>query len=232
MTDKQTDVSVLFEGMDVSDELIEKFQTNLEATISEKVSAYKAEIDAENEKAISEAVETQIADITDKIDDYLSYVVESWAEENRLALESGIKLEIMESFVDGMKDLFVEHYVDVPEGKDDIVTVAEEKVSTLQDDLNEEIQKNIALKKELESIKRSGIVSESSKGLTETQKEKFNALLEDIDSSDSEVFAKKVKTIRESFFKSENANADNSDDGKSLNEDKAVSPMSRYLNAL
>lgn len=231
MTDKQLDVSVLFEGMDIGAEQVEKFQTNLEAVISEKVSAYKAEIDSENEKAIAEGVETQVADITTKIDDYLSYVVETWAEENRLAIEGGIKMEIMESFIDGMKTLFAEHYVDVPEGKDDIVTAAEEKVGALQNDLNEAIENAIALKKELDQIKRDGVVSEASKGLTDTQKEKFGALLEDIDASDTDVFAKKAKTIRESFFKSENA--DNTDDNAASDDDAGgTDHMSRYVNAL
>lgn len=224
------DISVLFEGMDVSDETIEKFQTNLEAVISEKVSAYKAEIDENNEKAISEAVEEQVADITTKVDDYLSYVVEDWAEQNRLAIEGGIKLEIMESFIDGMKTLFTEHYVDVPEGKDDIVSAAEAKVTALQDDLNEAVQKSISLRKELDTIKRDGIVAEASKGLTDTQKEKFSALLEGVEAPDSEVFAKKATTIRESFFKKENATEN--DDTNAAPQGNATDVMSRYVNAL
>lgn len=229
---KLANISVLFEGMDVSDETIEKFQTNLEAVISEKVSAYKAEIDENNEKAISEAVEEQVADITTKVDDYLSYVVEAWAEENKLAIEGGIKLEIMESFIDGMKNLFTEHYVDVPEGKDDMVSAAEKKVAALQGDLNEAVENAIALKKELDAIKRAGIVSEASKGLTDTQKEKFTALLEGVEAADSEVFAKKAITIRESFFKKENATTENDDTNAGRKTADPTDAMSRYVNAL
>lgn len=232
MSDKLANISVLFEGMDVSDEQKEKFQTNLEAILSEKMGAYKAEVEAENEKVIAEKVEEEVANITEKVDDYLTYVVESWADENKLAIEGGIKLEIMESFIDGMKDLFVEHYVDVPEGKDDIVTAAEQKVGALQDDLNEEIQKNIELSKELARIKKTAVVEQASEGLTDTQKEKFAALLEDIDATDTEVFGKKVKTIRESFFKSETHNATDKNENSAKPTDEPVSRMTRYLNAL
>jgi hypothetical protein len=228
MTDKT--LEVLFEGLDVSAEQVEKFQTNLEAVISEKVSAYKSEIDAENEKVIAEQVEEKTNEIADKIDDYLSYVVETWAEENKLAIESGMKLEIMESFIDGMKDLFAEHYVEVPEGKEDMISAAEAKVADLQEDLNTELQKNITMKKELASIKRAVIIKESSNGLTETQKEKFSGLLEDIQFTDVETFEKKVKTIRESFFKAENDDP-KAGEKKELKEDKH-DPMARYLKVL
>ena len=203
MSDLIKDISVLFEGMEVTEEQKEKFQTNLEATISEKFSAYKEELEAKNEEVIAEKVEEQVSGLTQKLDDYLSYVVEEWSEENKLAIENGIKLELMESFITGMKELFIEHYVDVPEGKDDLVSVAESKVAELQAELNEAIDKTIALKKEIATSKREKIIDEATTDLTDTQKEKFNSLVENIDSSDITKFKNKVNTIRESFFKTE-----------------------------
>lgn len=233
MSENKTDISVLFEGLDVSAEQQEKFQINLEAIISEAVTTYKSEVDAENEKVIAEQVEAQTADVTNKVDDYLSYVVETWAEENQLAIENGIKLEIMESFIEGMKSLFAEHYVDVPEGKDDMVSAAESKVAELQDDLNEEIQKNIAARKELEQIKKDGIVAEATDDLTDTQKEKFGSLIEDIEFNGVEGYTKKVQTIRESFF---NTGAGTTADDDKTDDKKAAATktdrMSAYAAAL
>lgn len=203
MSELLNDISVLFEGMEVTDEQKEKFQTNLEAIISEKVSAYKSEIEAENEKVIAEKVEEETAELTDKIDDYLSYVVENWAEENRLAIEAGIKQEITESFIEGMRDVFLEHNIEVPEGKEDLVSAAEKRVEELEAELNESIEKNIAFRKQIDESKKASIVAEATADLTETQKERFATLVEDVNFSDEETFAKKVKTIRESFFKSE-----------------------------
>jgi len=229
MSELLEEISVLFEGMEVSDEQKEKFQTNLEAVISEKVSAYKAEISAENEAVIAEAVEEKTKELTEKVDDYLSYVVEEWAEENRLAIEFGIKMELMESFMESMKNVFVEHYVEVPEGKEDVVSAAETKVAELTGDLNEAIEENIKLKKQIRESKKNQIIADATSDLTESQKEKFAGLVEDLDASDIGVFEKKVKTIRESFFKSEKSNEVN-DEEKSV-ESKSTK-MSAYLDAL
>lgn len=229
MSELKEGISVLFEGIEVSEDQLEKFQTNLEAVISEKVSAYKAEIDEANEKVIAEKVEEETADLTNKIDDYLSYVVESWSEENALAIESGLKVELMESFIDGMKDLFAEHYVDVPEDKQDLVTIAESKVEELTADLNVAIEKTIALKKEIQESKKDNVIKEASADLTETQKEKFGSLIEGIDFSDIETFEKKVKTIRESFFKSDEIKDENKEEDVIDNKNDK---MSRYVNAL
>jgi hypothetical protein len=230
MSELLNDISVLFEGMEVTNEQKEKFQTNLEAIISEKVSAYKSEIEAEQEKVIAEKVEEETAELTDKIDDYLSYVVESWAEENRLAIEAGIKMEIMESFIEGMRDVFVEHNVEVPEGKEDMVSAAEKRVAELEDELNESIEKNIAYKKTIEENKKSAIVAEAVSDLTETQKERFTSLIEDVNFSDEETFAKKVKTIRESFFKSEKADEQETEVMTESVDDNDI--IKRYANAL
>lgn len=228
MSELLKEISVLFEGIDVSDDQKVKFQTNLEAVISEKVSAYKEELLAGQETQIAEKVEEQTKDITDKVDDYLEYVVEEWSTDNKLAIENGIKLEIMESFVEGMKTLFTEHYVDIPEGKDDLVTVAEAKVVELQDDLNEAIEKNITMKKSIVDGKKAVVLEAAAVDLTETQKEKFGALVEDIDSSDIAIFETKVQTIRESFFKSDKK----SDEKDELIDDRGDDRMSAYVNAL
>jgi len=222
------DISVLFEGMEVTNEQLEKFQTNLEAIISEKVSSYKEEISADNDKVIAEKVEEEVSDITEKLDDYLSYVVEEWMEENKLAVDNGIKLEIMESFIEGMKELFVEHYVSIPEGKEDLISAAETKVSELESKLNEAIDKNIELKKEIKEVKVKEIINEATKNLTDTQKEKFASLTEDINSTDLDTFKSKVETIRESFFKPEKS--DEVIDDKNANDKN--DRMSIYASAL
>jgi hypothetical protein len=232
MTDKllAEDISVLFEGIEVTEEQKEKFQITLEAVISEKVSTLKKELEEVKEVAIKEAVEAKAEELTESIDTYMDYVINEWMEENKLALESSLKVEAMEKFIDGMKDLFKEHYIEIPEEKADALELAESKSFELQEKLNVEMEKVMSLKKELTGIKKDSIVSQMTEGLTETQKEKFSSLVEDIEFADEEVYSKKLKTIKESFFKEEKE-----EDNEVINEKKkpeTSNKMSAYLNAL
>jgi hypothetical protein len=173
----------------------------------------------------------------DTVNKYLDYVVTEWMEENKLAVESGIKTEITESFITGLKTLFENNYVEVPEGKEDLLATADKKASDLEAKLHESIETIAALKAQVEGHDRKDILESHSDDLTDTQKEKLASLVEGIEFVDAEAFGKKVKTIRESFFTGDKASAE-SDDKGDLNEetDKGksgqVSKMDRYLSAL
>jgi hypothetical protein len=157
---------------------------------------------------LEEAVEAIKADLTEKVDDYLNYVVEQWMEENQIAIQSGLRSEITEEFIVGLRNLFAEHYIDVPEDKVDLVDELAGKVEQLEDQLDEEIKTNIEYRKAiLESVKRE-TVYEVCKGLTETQVEKMKSLAESVDFSTEEELVEKLETIRENYFPSNIKKAD------------------------
>ena len=157
---------------------------------------------------LEEAIDSIKADLTEKVDDYLNYVVEQWMEENQIAIQSGLRSEITEEFIVGLRNLFAEHYIDVPEDKVDLVDELAGKVEELEDQLDEEIKTNIEYRKAiLESVKRE-TVYEVCKGLTETQVEKMKSLAESIDFSTEEELVEKLETIRENYFPSNIKKAD------------------------
>lgn len=206
------EITQILEGSDVSEDFKTNLETIFSATITEKVDAIKVQMDADE----AAATEASTKEITEKVeaavDTYLEYVVEQWLSDNQLAVDAGIRSEMTESFIVGMKALFDENYVAIPEGKEDAFITATTKVTDLEASLDEQITKVAGLKKEVEDYKKGEIVEANSEGLADTQKEKFNQLVEDIAFSDSASFSAKVKTIRESFFnkKDEKLDEDNS----------------------
>lgn len=230
------DVSALVDGdSDLSDEFKLKAATIFESAVKAKV---KDEI-IRLEKEYGNKIETETAKLkeglVEKVDSYLNYVVEEWMKENELAIERGIKGEIAEDFISGLKKLFEDHYIDVPDEKYNILEDQAGKIENLDKKLNEQIDKNVTLNKEVGTFKREEILSKSSKDLADTQKEKFFKLTENVDYKDAEDFEKKVSQIKESYFpkKSKVKSDDVVDDVSATKTDKNLNDaMSAYSAAI
>ena len=172
------------------------FETALKSKLSEEVDRLEAQYKSE----LAEEVSSTKSDLVEKVDNYLNYVVETWMEDNKLAVQNGLRTEIAETFMEKMKDLFTESYIDVPESKVDLVDELAESVDELETKLNEQTQKVIDTTVELEGYKRNTIIREASRDLAETQVEKLKSLIEDVDFGSEELFTEKVNTIKESYF--------------------------------
>ena len=199
--DVKEHVDALVAGDDsLSEEFKTKAATVFEAAIKSKVKEIAEEMQADYDKKLAEETSKSKDELVEKVDSYLAYVVEEWMKENELALERGIKGEIAEDFISGLKKLFEDHYIDVPDEKYNVLEDQSSKIDELEKKLNESIEKNVELSKENGEHKRQDIIDEASADLAETQKEKFNKLAEEIDYKDAEDFTAKVKTIKESYF--------------------------------
>lgn len=185
---------------DLSEEFKDKAATIFETAIKSKVKEIAEEMETDYNKRFEEETSTAKAELVEKVDSYLSYVVEEWMKENELALERGIKGEIAEDFISGLKKLFEDHYIDVPDEKYNVLEDQSSKIDELNKKLNESIEKNVELSKENGEHKRQNIIDEASKELADTQKEKFNKLAEEVEYSNEEDFKTKVATIKESYF--------------------------------
>ena len=194
------DVDALVLGEDLSEEFKEKAATIFEAAILSRVKQEVAKLDESYQNKLAEEVEMIKEGLVEKVDGYLDYVVEQWMEQNEIALESGMKSEILEGFVGGLKGLFEEHYIDVPEEKFDIMESLEEEADNLRAMLDEQLESNVGLKAQLAQYQVNQVIDSLSEGLAETDKEKFHALVEELDFDGLESFEKKVQTIRENYF--------------------------------
>jgi hypothetical protein len=236
--DVQEDVAALVNGEDLSEEFKAKAATIFEAAIVTRVKAEVAKLNEEFEAKLEEAAAKNQEGLVEKVDGYLSYVAEQWIKNNEIALEHGMKSEILEGFVSGLKGLFEEHYIDIPEEKFDVLSAQEETITELQAKLDEQLQANIALNKVVNEATRSSVVEDAAKDLAETDKEKFSSLAEELSFEDAETFTKKVQTIRENYFTNkvsstqiETVITDTPVD--TLTEEKAIDPkMKQYLSAL
>ena len=198
--DIKADVDALVGDADLSEEFKQKAATIFEAAIKAKVKEESQRLQGEYETKLAEDTETHKAELVEKVDSYLNYVVEEWMQENKIAIERGIKGEIAEDFIGGLKKLFEDHYIDVPDEKYNVLEDQSSKIEELEKKLNESIEKNVELSKENGNFKRQDIIDEASKDLAETQKEKFNKLAEEIDYKNEEDFKTKVSTVKESYF--------------------------------
>jgi hypothetical protein len=194
------DMDALFNGEELTEEFKEKATTIYEAAVTARVKEEVARIEEEFAAKLAEEVAKQTEGIVEQVDGYLGYISEQWMAQNEIALERGIKSELLESFVAGMKSLFEEHYIDVPEEKYDVLGEMEETISDLEAKLNEQVAANVELTKVLAEQKRSEILAAATEGLTDTEVEKFNGLAEELSYEDAESFEKKVQTIRENYF--------------------------------
>lgn len=204
------------------------FETAVKAKLSEEVER----LETQYKEELAEEIASTKSDLVEKVDNYLNYVVETWMEENQLAIQSGLRTEIAETFMDKLKDLFTESYIDVPESKVDLVDELAGQVEELETKLNETTQKVINTTEELEVYKRDTIIRESSRDLAETQVEKLKSLVADIDFDSEEQFASKVSTVKESYFKKQIA-----EDVDHIEEDadettEVSSVMQSYLGAI
>ena len=219
----------------LSDGFKDKAATIFEAAVKSKLGEEIARIEESYSTELAEEIASTKSDLVEKIDSYLNYVVENWMSENQVAIQTGLRSEIAENFMNGLKDLFVESYVDVPESKVDLVDDLAEQVEELETALNSQTAKNIEMTEELELFQRYEVIREHAHGLAETEVEKLAALAEDLDFVDEETFSAKVKTIKESYFTKEVKTAEVGDDLVEDTADNAVevsSAMDSYLQAL
>ena len=197
------DVEALFsDDSTISEEFKSKVSTIFEARVADRVSQIEEETEAKYAGMLEEAVESIRADLTEKVDDYLSYVVEQWMADNEIAIESGLRSELTEDFIAGMRNLFAEHYIDVPAEKVDLVDELAGKVEELESKLNEEIERAVDLKKSLVESRKVEMTREACEGLTDTQVEKIKSLAESVEFSTEDEYKQKLETIRENYFPS------------------------------
>jgi len=198
--DVEEDIKALLEGEELSEEFQDKARTIFEAAIKSKVSELKEELSKEFEQALTEEVASIKEEIEDRSDAYLEYVAQEWLEENQLAVEHGLKTEMTESFLTGMRGLFEDHYVTIPEDKYDVLNSMVEKLDEMEDKLNEQINKNVALTKRLSESTADVILADVSEGLAVSQKEKLASLAENVEFDSEETYREKLGTLRESYF--------------------------------
>jgi hypothetical protein len=197
------DVDALFaDDSTISEEFKSKVSTIFEARVQDRISQIAEETEAKYAGMLEEAVEAVKADLTEKVNDYLSYVVEQWIADNEIAIETGLRSELTEDFISGLRNLFAEHYIDVPAEKVDLVEELATKVEELESQLNEEIERGIETKKSLVESRKQEITREVSEGLTDTQVEKIKSLAESVEFSTEEEYKGKLETIRENYFPS------------------------------
>ena len=199
--DMSDDIDALVGGEDLSEEFKSKAKVVFEAALSAKVSEIKEELESQKRDEIVEASNEIKEDLTNKVDSFLGYVAEEWVKDNELAIERGLKSELTENFIQGLKSLFEDHYVEVPDDKLDVVDELASKIEEVEAKLNEEVSKNIDLSQERDELVRNKVVSEVSSDLTSSEVEKLSKLIEDLDQDEN--FESNVQTIKESYFSGE-----------------------------
>ena len=230
------DLAAIFDGEDLSEEFVEKTSTLFEAAISARLNLEVAALEEAYEAKVHEEVSTFAEALTTKLDSYLDYVTENWMKENEVAIESTLRNELMDDFMEGLKNLFAEHYIAVPEDKVNVLESLADKVETLETKLDEAITENHQLKSVLVEEAAKGIFTELASDLALTQQEKFASLAEGVEfDGDLEVFAKKLSIIKESYFGKEVVNESNIEDETFDGEPEAVisnSVINRYAQAI
>jgi len=229
------DVNALVAGEELSEEFRQRAATIFEAAVTAKVNDEVAAITEAFEATLTEEVESIKTELAAKVDDYLSYVAETWMKENALQIEHGIKNEISESFFNGLKTLFIEHNMSVPEEKFNLLDGMVEELDEMEAKLNEQIDANVQLNKQVGSYIKMEIVNECAAGLAETQKEKLASLAEGVEFETEADFRKKIETIKESYFtrKVAEQSVDPTEDrSEPLVEDTTSGTMSKYVDAL
>lgn len=194
------DIDALFSGEELSEEFKDKATTIFEAAVRSRVEAIVEEVVTENEQIMEEAAEEYQATLTEQVDEYLNYVVEQWMEDNQLAVETGLRVEIAEEFIGGLKNLFMEHYIEVPEEKADLVEEMAQAVAEMEEKLNEQVEQNAELQKSLCEAKSRELIEAACEGLTTVQAEKIKALAEGVDFTTEGEYSQKLAVIRENYF--------------------------------
>ena len=233
----EDDINALIAGEELSEDFQEKAKTIFEAAINSKVSVIKEDLEKEYAKVLQEEIDSTKIKLTERVDSYLEYVAGEWLEENSLAVEQGLKAEMSESFLTGMKSLFEEHYVSIPEDKYDVLESMVNKLDDMEEKLNEQIDKNVALNKRLAESKSDGILSDVSEGLAVTQKDKLASLAESVEFESESDYREKLVTLRNSYFPTRQVASTQSDDSEMLSEEskqpvQSTGTMDNYLSAL
>jgi hypothetical protein len=233
--DLSDDVKALIGDEKLTEEFKEKAKTIFEAAIKSRLKEQKAKVELEYASKLKSEVDTTKAELVEKVDSYLNYVVEEWMKSNEIAVERGIKGEIAEDFITGLKKLFEDHYINVPDEKYDVLEDQASKIEELNKKLNEQIESNVKLNSEIGKLTRKDIVAEVASNLTDTNKEKFSKLAEEVEYSNAEEFKKKVSTIKESYFTtkeiSSKSEIDNVAEGETTQVDLSSS-MTAYAAAI
>ena len=236
--DIEEDVNALFGGEDLSEEFKEKAKLVFETALNSKVSEVKEALEAKYQETLEERIAEEKASLSERVDNYLEYVADEWFTENALAVEQGLKTDMTESFLSGMKSLFEEHYVTIPDDKYDVLESMVEKLDDMETKLNEQIEKNVSLNSRLGESVANGILESVSEGLASTQKEKLASLSQSVEFESEESYREKLETLRESYFsskaKSPAAKSDTISEGVD-NAEGVGSPtgsMSAYLKTL
>jgi len=237
--DVETDIQALLEGEELSEDFTNKARTIFEAAIRSKVAEMKEQVKSEYEENLIEQVQSIKEELTDRVDSYLEYVADEWIAENQLAVEKGLKTEMTESFLTGMRSLFEEHYVSIPDEKYDVLENMVDKLDEMEGKLNEQIDKNIALNKRLSESVADVIFAEVAEGLALSQKDKFASLAENVEFESETSYREKLATLRKSYFP-ENAGVQR-DESENLSEETqstqyqttpVSNTMERYLQTL
>ena len=230
------DVNALLEGEDLSEEFQEKARTIFEAALRSKVSEIQESLEEQYAVALAEEVEEIKTELAERVDAYLEYVAGEWMEENSLVVEQGLKTEMTESFLQGMKGLFEEHYVSIPEDKYDVLESMVEKLDEMETKLNEQIEKNVSLNKRLAESVADGIFEQVSEGLAATQKDKLASLAESVEFESEEEYREKLETLKESYFPSRvvspSARTETLSEGVDNSMEAISGPMAAYLKTL
>ena len=231
--DVSEDVTALTDGEDLSEEFKEKASTIFEAAIKSKLRSEVERIEEAKAQEVAEETNRIQNELTEKVDAYMNYVVEEWMKENEIAIERGLKGEIAEDFISGLKNLFTEHYIDVPDEKYDILGTQSAKIDELESKLNEQIEKSASLKSEKDVLVRESVFAEVASDLADTEVEKFKSLAEDVDFTNEDSFRSKLNTLKEGYFPKATTVAESVD---STDEDGATydttGAMSTYMSAI
>lgn len=235
----EEDLAALFGGEELSEEFQEKARTIFEAAVNSKVNEIQEAMTEEYEKTLTEHLEGVKSELIERTDAYLEYVSDEWLKENAIEVEHGLKTEMTESFLQGMKGLFEDHYVSIPDDKYDVLESMVNKLDDMEGKLNEQIEKNISLNKRLGESTADGIFNEVSEGLAETQKEKLRSLAEGIEFEGEEAYREKIVTLKEGYFPSTSKSKVSSNKSETISEGIANEEivdngraMNSYLSAL
>ena len=230
--DLSADVAALTEGEELSDGFKDKAKTIFEAAVVSRLNEELERMHEDYAKALEAEIETVKSDLAEKVDEYLTYAVEGWMKKNQLAVESGIKAEMGESVLSGLKQVFVENYIDLPDEKVDLVDGLQEQLNNMESKLNESIEENVGLSKQVGGYIKNGIVTEIAEGLSLSQKEKLVSLAEAVEFENEESFKAKVSTLRESYFSTKPEKTTVSEDVQVENAPEAGSSMDAYSQAI
>ena len=232
--DLTADVEALMMGEDLSEEFKEKATTIFEAAVVSRLNEELERVHEEYAQTLTEAVESVKVELAEQVDEYLTYAVQQWISSNELAIENGLKAEIAESIVAGLKQVFVENHIEVPDEKVDILESMVSELDSMEAKLNEQIETNVELTKTIGAFVKNGIVNEISEGLASTEKEKLHSLAEGVEFEDEESFRNKVEMLKESYFPSKPATAAETiaEDIQPIVDTDMTDSMSRYVDAL